>query len=107
MAGPACLPSRDHLRRAAQMNEFDCGTMAPQLVAILASERRTAHHTAAAMLGQPLTDRLQPWVAVVVVKGLTGGHLGDVGRRVEVVGVGERYPQPLRQRRPDRRFPRS
>ena len=47
------------------------------------------------VLGEPLTDRLEPGVAVVVVERVAGGHLGDVGRRVEVVGVGERHPEPL------------
>ena len=55
-------------------------------------------------VGQPLPDRFEPRVAVVVVERLAGGHLGDVGRRMKVVGVGERHPQPLRQRRADGRL---
>ena len=33
-----------------------------------------------------------------VVERLPRAHLGDVLGRVQVVGVGERHPQPLRQR---------
>ena len=84
-----------------------CGQWLAQLVAVLALERRAAHHAAVGVLGQPLPDRVQPRVAVVVVERVPGRHLGDVGRRVEVVGVGERHAQPLRERRADGRLPRT
>jgi hypothetical protein len=87
------------------MQEFDVRAMTAQLVAVLAPQRRAAHHPAvAAMLGKPLPDRFEPRKAVVVVEGLTGRHLGDVGRWMKVVGVGERHPQALRQRRADGRL---
>ncbi len=80
------------------MQKRDIGAVAPQLVAVLAFERRAAHHPAVVVRGEPLADRLQPRIAVVVVEGVAGGHLGDVGGGMEVVGVGERHPHPLRQR---------
>ena len=42
------------------------------------------------MPANALPDRFQPRIAVVVVEGLTGRHLGDVGAWVKVVGVLER-----------------
>jgi len=56
------------------------------------------------MLGEPLPDRFEPRIAVVVVEGSAGSHLGDVGRWMKVVGVGERHPQALRQRCADGRL---
>jgi len=56
------------------------------------------------MLGEPLADRFEPRIAVVVVERLTSRHLGDVGLRMKIVGVGERHPQTLRQRRADGRL---
>jgi hypothetical protein len=88
------------------MQEFDALAVATQLVAIRALQRRATHHPAvAAVLGEPLPDRLEPRIAVVVVEGFAGRHLGDVGGWVEVVGVRERHPQALRQRRADGRLP--
>jgi hypothetical protein len=43
-------------------------------------------------------------MAVVVIKGLTGRHLGDVGGRMKVVGIRERHPKALRQCRADGRL---
>ena len=98
--GPAGLTARDDLRAAVQVQELGGGGVVPQLVAVLPLQRRAAHHPAGlGVRRQPLPDRLEPGVPVVVVERLTGGHLGDVGGRVEVVGVGERDPQPLGQGR--------
>ena len=88
-----------------EVKEDDVGAVPPQLVAVLALERRAAHHAAVgAARAQPLPDRIEPRVAVVVVEGLAGRHLLDVGGRVEVICVGERHPQALRQRRAHRRL---
>ena len=106
MAGAAGLSPTDDLG-ACQLRwrKIVVRAMPAQLVAVLALERRATHHPAVGTVrGEPLPDRFQPRIAVVVVERLTGGHLVDVGRRVEIVGVGERHPQPLRQRRTDGRL---
>jgi hypothetical protein len=85
------------------MQEFDTRAMRTQLIAVSAFERRAAHH-AIVMTRQPPPHRVQPRIAVIVVKWLTRGHLRDVGRRVKSVGVGKRNPETARQRRAHRRF---
>src|SRR3984957_287728 len=90
------------------MHEFGLRTMPPQLIAILTLERRAAHYpTLSTVFGQPVADRLQPGIPVVIVEGDGGLHLRDVGGRVKVVGVGERHAQPLRHWGPARRLARS
>ena len=82
------------------------GQWLTQLVPVRALQRRTAHHAALDVVTRPAARRWpRATDAAVVVKRVTGGHLGDVSGRVEVVGVGERYPQTLGQRRADRGVP--
>ena len=92
MSRPAGLSATDDLCRSAQVQNHQVGAVPPELVTVLALQRRAAHHAAVMVVSEPLPDGLQPWVAVIVVEGVTRGHLRDVGRRVEVVGVGERHP---------------
>ena len=54
------------------------------------------------MLGKPLPDRFQPGDSIGVVQGMTGGHLGQVRRRVEVISIAEWNAKPLRERRTHR-----
>src|SRR5947209_1627705 len=89
------------------MQELSVRAVPAELVTVLAFERRTTRHAAVAVAGQPLADRLQPGIAIVVVERLARTHLGDAGRRVQRVGVDERHHQPLCERRPHRRLPRS
>src|SRR5689334_15218708 len=108
MTGAAGLAPGDHLWRATEMEELDIWAVAPQLIAVLAFQRRTTHHTAGvAALRQPLPDRFQPRIPVVVVQRFPGRHLRDVRRRVKVIGVGERHAKALRQRGADSRFTRT
>src|SRR5258707_4613993 len=86
------------------MQDLNRRTVPTQLVAVGAFERRTTHHTAVAVVRQPLPNPLQPRVAIVVVQRFTRGHLGDVGGRVQGVGVHEGHPQPFRERRAHRRL---
>ena len=102
MAGPAGLAAGDDLAAALEVEELDVRGVAAELVAVLPLERGAAHHAAVGVGGashSPIAS--SHGLAVVVVEGLAGGHLGDVGRRVEVVGVGERHPQPLGEGRAD------
>lgn len=101
MPWAACLTPGDDLRRPGKMEEPHTGAVAAQLIAVLAFERRATHHAAVLVTGQPPRDRLEPRVPVIVVERVTGRHLGDVDRRVEVVGVGGRHPQALRERGAD------
>ncbi|OKH82628.1 hypothetical protein EB75_11980 [Mycobacterium sp. ST-F2] len=103
MSGPAGLPGADDLGGAEQVQEPGARAVAAQLDAVLVFQRRAAHHAAvAAVLPQPQPDSLQPGPAVVVVQRVTGRHLRDVGGGVEVVRVGERHAEPLRERRAHR-----
>src|SRR5258705_3482750 len=96
MSRPADLSLADDLGCAGQMQEFDVRTMTTQLVAVLAPQCRAAHHPAvAAMLGKPLPDRFEPRITVVVIEGLTGGHAGDAGRSVLILGGCARDPHAL------------
>ena len=97
MPGPAGLPPGDHLVAALEVHERDGRARgwrswsryfrfsAEQLITPPPSPWTASH--------SPID--LEPGVAVLVVQRLPGGHLGDVGRRVQVVGVLERHVQPL------------
>src|SRR6185503_3695920 len=77
VSGPAGLPVADDLGCAGQVQELDVRAMTAQLVAVLALQSRAAHHAAvAAVLGKPLPDRLEPGIAIAVIEGLAGRHLG-------------------------------
>ena len=52
------------------------------------------------MTAQPLRERGQPRRTVLVVQGDAGGHLGDIGLRVEVVRVRVRDLQTLGEAAP-------
>src|SRR5262245_48151640 len=105
MAGAAGLTLADDLLCAAEVKELHIGAVAAQLVAVLAFERGAAHDAAVATaIGEPLPDRLEPRIPVVVVERLTGRHLGDVGLRMKVVRIRERHSKPLRERRADGRL---
>src|SRR6185312_4871050 len=105
MPGSAGLSATDYLRWPAQMQKTDLWAVLAQLIPVLAFECRAAHHAALpAMVCQPVADGVQPRVAVLVVERVTGRHLGDVGLRMEIVGVGERYTQALRQCCPNGRL---
>ena len=78
----------DDVRVAGQVQEPHPGGEAAQRVPVGAVQGRAADHPAAVVvLGQPAADRRQPGGPVVVVQRVAGGHLVDVGLRVEHVGV--------------------
>ena len=102
--GTARLAPGDDLGVTLQVQEGDLGRVAAQQVAVAALEGRAADHRARRVAREPRPDGLEPRAAVVVVERLAGGHLRDVRRGVEVVGVGERHPQALRDRGADGRL---
>jgi hypothetical protein len=105
VANWARLAAADDLGTALEVEELDVRCVAAELVAVLPPERGAAHHAAVGVGGvEPLPDRLEPRLPVVVVQRLASGHLRDVGRRVEVVGVRERHPQALGEGRADGRL---
>ena len=105
---PGGQPGRDQLRRAVQVQEEQAGCLGAQPVAVAAAQRRAADHAApVAALGDPAGDRVQPGRPVGVVQRVAGRHLGDVRRRVEVVGLGVRHAEPLGEQGADRRLARA
>jgi len=87
------------------VQELQPGRSGPQQVAIAATQGGAADHGApVAVRRKPFSDGFKPRRAVVVVKRLTGGHLGDARLAVERVGIGILDPQAVSQRVSDRRF---
>lgn len=61
----------------------------PQRVPVGPTQGRARHDPPARVVGEPGADALEPGLAVRIGQGRAGGHLGDIGGGVEVVGVGE------------------
>ena len=86
------------------------GACAAQLVAVLALQRRAAHHAAGlVVLGQPLPDRLEPGLPVVVVQRVPAVILAMLAGGWKSSASANGTPQPLgegRARRSTCRTPR-
>ena len=107
MPGPAGLPPGHDLDRAIRCRNSTSGQCRRSWSRYLRFSAEQLMTPPSAVRGKPLADHLEPRVAVVVVEGVSGGHLRDVGRRMEVVGIGERRPKSLRKRGTDSGLPRT
>jgi hypothetical protein len=91
-----------------EVQELNPGRRRAQDVTIAPAQGRAASDaTGLAVLGQPLTDRLKPRSAIVVVQGVTGRHLGDAGFVVKCVSVRVVEPKSSGEGGTDRRLTRS
>ncbi len=102
VALPVRHPFLDERPVTGEMHEDDVGCGGPQPVPVRPLQRRAADHPAEpGPAVRPLADGVQPRPAVVVGQRGPGRHLGDVGRGVEVVGLGVRNAQPSREQGTD------
>src|SRR5882762_2836677 len=88
MAVPGRQPLRYQLTRAGQVDEYDA--VGPQDLAIAPLQRRARDDSRSPGIGafaDPGGDPLQPRLAVLVVQRVSGGHLRDIGRRMQLVAL--------------------
>src|SRR6478609_8626009 len=92
----------EQLGGAREVDEAHGPAGRAQQVAVRALERRARADTRAAGVGlraQPVADGLEPGPAVVVRERRARGHLVDVRLRVELVGLGVRDAEAVREQR--------
>lgn len=92
---------------AVEVHELYLRSTARQLIAISGLQRGTRDY-GALLSGAPIvdsfSDRREPGRPVGIVERLTGGHLGDVRRRMKFVGIRERPIKFFSERTTDGRF---
>ncbi|BFO20157.1 hypothetical protein SHKM778_65450 [Streptomyces sp. KM77-8] len=95
-------PVLDQRAVTGEMHEDHAGRGRSQPVAVRPLQRRGADHPAeSGPAVRPVADGVQPGPPVVIGERGTGRHLGDVGRRVEVVALGVRDAEPGREQGTD------
>ena len=100
----------DQLDVAGQIEEMYVRSPASEEIAIAALECRAGNHAGLAGLPpavDPVRDLFKPGPPVPVVERMSGVHLGDVRRRMEVVAFLEGPTESISERLCDRRLARS
>ncbi|KQR16255.1 hypothetical protein ASF78_02260 [Cellulomonas sp. Leaf334] len=104
MARTVAHPGGQLLARPDEVHEPQARHGVPEQVAVGAAQRRARDDRTVGERGELPADGTQPGPPVGVVERGAVGHLREVLRRVEAVGVEERDAEPVGEQRADGRL---